>query len=137
MKKEEKKSAYVELLEKCGNQQILIAQLRTSGEEMGKEITHQRHVIAGQKGKIKQLTNEVDKWKRLEKEADEVCEKYAADKEYLKSIISEKDEVITDNDKIISGLLERNQKIMDEIIDVKKALKYYRTLPWYKRIFGF
>ena len=62
---ENQQRTIVELKRKCDA-------LTVSGEEMGREITHLKRVIAGQKGKIKQLANEVEKWKKLEKEGNEV-----------------------------------------------------------------
>lgn len=84
-----------------------------SGEEMGREITHLKRVIAGQKGKIKQLANEVEKWKMLEKEGK------------------------ADSDRIINGLLEQNGELKDEVASVKAALERYTSLPWYRKLFCF
>ena len=80
---------------------------------MGREITHLKRVIAGQKGKIKQLANEVEKWKMLEKEGK------------------------ADSDKLINGLLEQNGKLKDEVASVKAALERYTSLPWYRKLFHF
>ena len=88
-------------------------ELVESGEEMGREITHLKRVIAGQKGKIKQLANEVEKWKMLEKEGK------------------------ADSDKLINGLLEQNGKLKDEVASVKAALERYTSLPWYRKLFHF
>lgn len=88
-------------------------ELVESGEEMGREITHLKRVIAGQKGKIKQLANEVEKWKMLEKEGK------------------------ADSDKLINGLLEQNGELKDEVASVKAALERYTSLPWYRKLFHF
>lgn len=88
-------------------------ELVESGEEMGREITHLKRVIAGQKGKIKQLANEVEKWKMLEKEGK------------------------ADSDRIINGLLEQNGELKDEVASVKAALERYTSLPWYRKLFHF
>lgn len=119
------KTAHVELLEKLGNQQILIAQLQKDGEEMGNEILHLKRVVAGQKGRLQQFSNEVHK----------LCEECNA-------TIEEKDKSIAGLGSQINALkktiTERNEKIgqlKDELAFYKANYEYFKELPWYKRIF--
>jgi len=121
------KSAYVELEEKWRNQcqtisrqQGIINELRKSGTEMGNEILHLKRVVAGQKGRLQQMS---------------------ADNERLNRVIKEKDMAIQGLESQVRDMSETTKKQANRIEELKgdvsiaeANLEYYMSLPWWKKI---
>lgn len=101
-----------------------VGALRTSGEEMGREITSLKRTIAGQKGRLTQLSEELKKCKAYGREADELLE--------------EKDKFIQSLKLQIYGLQDKLEEYSETVEALKKIKNQHEadlSLPWYKRIF--
>ena len=110
--------------------------LTKSGEEMGNEITHLKLVIAGQKGRLTLFAKEVEKWKTLELEADELNEKRIAQVEEKEKIIIGLQEQANSLRQIINDRNESLRQVNDDLTFYKANYEYFKSLPWYKRIFA-
>lgn len=136
------KSAYVELEDKwrtqcqtIAKQQDLIAALRKSGGEMGREITSLKHSIAGQKGRLELFAKE------LRQAKDEIKENRKTI-ECKNGTIEIRNETIDGLEQKVRALqetiVERNktiQALKDDVTFYKTNYEYFKGLPWYKRIF--
>jgi len=99
------------------------------------EITSLKHQLAGQKGRMQQLSKEVQKWKDYGKEADELNEKRIAKIDEQTKII----EGLNSQVKQLSGVsreqAEKIKALRKELSDAKETIEHYKELPWYRRIF--
>ena len=85
------------------------------------EITHLKRVVAGQKGRLQQMS---------------------ADNERLKRVIKEKDMAIQGLEYQVRDMSETTKKQANRIEELKgdvsiaeANLEYYMSLPWWKKIF--
>ncbi len=85
------------------------------------EITHLKRVVAGQKGRLQQMS---------------------ADNERLKRVIKEKDMAIQGIEYQVKDMSETLKKQANRIEELKgdvavaeANLEYYESLPWWKKIF--
>lgn len=113
-----------------------------NGVEMTKEIKHLKLVIAGQKGRLQLMSKEVDKWKKLELEADELNEQRIAKIEELDNALCAKDKTVSGLESQVSELIVKKKQLESAIeaqADVIKELEetvYKLRQPWYKKIFN-
>jgi predicted nucleic acid-binding Zn-ribbon protein len=106
------------------------------------DLEHWKKVAAGLKGRNKQLAERVEHYKQLDLEGDELYEKSLAEIDRLKSIIEEKDSTIAGLESQISKMSQTMREQANRIeglkgdVDVAEAnLEYYKSLPWWKKIF--
>jgi predicted nucleic acid-binding Zn-ribbon protein len=106
------------------------------------ELQHWKKVAAGLKGHNKQLAERVEHYKQLDLEGDELYEKRLSEIDRLKSSIEEKDTTIagleSQINKMSQTMREQSNRIecLKSDVGVAEAnLEYYKSLPWYKKIF--
>jgi predicted nucleic acid-binding Zn-ribbon protein len=106
------------------------------------DLEHWKKVAAGLKGHNRQLANRVEHFRQLDLEGDELYEKSIAEIDRLKSIIEEKDTTIAGLESQINEMLktmrEQSKRIecLKSDVGVAEAnLEYYKSLPWWKKIF--
>ena len=121
------KSAYVELEEKWRNQcqtisqqQDLINGLQKSGTEMGNEILHLKRVIAGQKGRLQQMSAENEKLNRVIKEKD--------------MAIQGLESQVKDMSETLRKQANRIEEVKGDLSVAEANLEYYKSLPWWRKI---
>lgn len=106
------------------------------------DLEHWKKVAAGLKGRNKQLAERVEHYRQLDLEGDELYEKRLAEIDRLKSSIEEKDTTISGLEsqinKMSQTMREQSKRIecLKSDVGVAEAnLEYYKSLPWYKKIF--
>lgn len=99
------------------------------------EITSLKHQLAGQKGRMQQLSKEVQKWKDYGKEADELNEKRIAKIDEQTKIIEGLNSQVKQLSDASKEQCEKIKKLREELVVANANLEYYKELPWYKRIF--
>lgn len=131
------------------NQYKTIVELKASGEEMGKEILTLKKRNAALRGLNGKLQKEVEKYKASDREGDELNEKRIAEIEDLNKTLCCKDATIELENKTIAGLelqvgeltetvkeqANRIEELKGDVAEAKANLDYYKSLPWYKKIF--
>ena len=128
--------------EKIKDLEQRIALLYADNSALCKDLEHWKKVAAGLKGRNKQLAERVEHYKQLDLEGDELYEKSLAEIDRLKSIIEEKDTTIAGLESQINEMLktmrEQSKRIecLKSDVGVAEAnLEYYKSLPWWKKIF--
>ena len=115
--------------EKVNEQETRIAFLDAQNSQLANSLAHWKKEAAGLKGKVKQLTRQVEHYKALDKECDEINESRIA-------MIEEKELVIRGLQEQVNKLANKNEKLVKEADAMKQELDYfYNKKPWYKRIF--
>jgi predicted nucleic acid-binding Zn-ribbon protein len=106
------------------------------------DLAQLKKVAAGLKGRNKQLAERVEHYKQLDLEGDELYEKRLSEIDRLKSSIEEKDTTIagleSQINKMSQTMREQSNRIecLKSDVGVAEAnLEYYKSLPWYKKIF--
>ena len=99
------------------------------------EITHLKRVVAGQKGRMQQLSKEVQKWKDYGKEADELNERRIAKIDEQTKIIEGLNSQVKQLGDVSREQAEKIKKLREELVVANANLEYYKELPWYRRIF--
>ena len=99
------------------------------------KITSLKHQLAGQKGRMQQLSKEVQKWKDYGKEADELNEKRIAKIDEQTKIIEGLNSQVKQLGDASKEQAEKIKKLHEELVVANANLEYYKELPWYKRIF--
>lgn len=99
------------------------------------EITSLKHQLTGQKGRMQQLSKEVQKWKDYGKEADELNEKRIAKIDEQTKIIEGLNSQVKQLSDASKEQYEKIKKLREELVVANANLEYYKELPWYKRIF--
>jgi predicted nucleic acid-binding Zn-ribbon protein len=128
--------------EKIKDLEERIAVMQATDSELCADLEHWKKVAAGLKGHNRQLAKRVEHYKQLDLEGDELYEKRLAEIDCLKSSIEEKDATIAGLESQISKMSEtmREQsnriKCLKSDVGVAEAnLEYYKSLPWWKKIF--
>lgn len=99
------------------------------------EKTSLKHQLAGQKGRMQQLSKEIQKWKDYGKEADELNEKRIAKIDEQTKIIEGLNSQVKQLSDASKEQCEKIKKLREELVVANAILEYYKELPWYKRIF--
>lgn len=128
--------------EKIKDLEERIAIMQAADSELCADLAHWKKVAAGLKGHNKQLKLRVEHYEQLDLEGDVLYEKRLAEIDCLKSSIKEKDATIEGLESQISKMSETMREQSERIeclksdVGVAKAnLEYYKTLPWWKKIF--
>jgi predicted RNase H-like nuclease (RuvC/YqgF family) len=128
--------------EKIKDLEKMVEAMQADGFELCAELAHWKKVAAGLKGHNRQLANRVEHFRQLDLEGDELYEKSIAEIDRLKSIIEEKDTTIAGLESQINEMLktmrEQSKRIecLKSDVGVAEAnLEYYKSLPWWKKIF--
>lgn len=89
-------------------------------QSLQEEITHLKRVVAGQKGRLQQMS---------------------ADNERLNRVIKEKDKAIQGLESQVRDMSETSKKQSNRIEELKgdvavaeANLEYYESLPWWKKV---
>lgn len=134
MNKEEKGKTLGEYQKKIKDLEERIAFMDADSSALAADLAHWKKVAAGLKGKVKQLTKQVEHYKALDKEGDEINEMRLKE-------IEEKDKVIRGLQEQVNNLTQKHNKMnneLDELRDEKQRLddelKLAKT-PWWKKIF--
>ena len=115
--------------EKIKDLEQRIAMMDATNSALCADLEHWKKVAAGLKGRNKQLTRQVEHYKVLDKEGDEINEIRIA-------MIEEKEFVIRGLQEQVNKLANKNEKLVKEADAMKQELDYfYNKKPWYKRIF--
>ena len=128
--------------EKIKDLEQRIALLYADNSALCKDLEHWKKVAAGLKGRNKQLAERVEHYKQLDLEGDELYEKSLAEIDRLKSIIEEKDTTIAGLESQINEMLKtmreqsnRIECLKSDVCVAEANLEYYKSLPWWKKIF--
>ena len=142
MNKEECGRTLGEYQKKIKDLEERIAIIDADNSALCTDLEHWKKVAAGLKGRNKQLAERVEHYKQLDLEGDELYEKRLAEIDRLKSSIEEKDTTIagleSQINKISQTMREQSNRIecLKSDVGVAEAnLEYYKSLPWYKKIF--
>lgn len=115
--------------EKIKDLEQRIALMDADNSALAADLAHCKKVAAGLKGKVNQLTRQVEHYKALDKEGDEI-------NEYRIAMIEEKERVIMGLQEQVNKLVNKNAKLVKEADTMQQELDYfYNKKPWYKRIF--
>ena len=98
------------------------------------ELEHFKRVAAGQKGRMQQLSKEVQKWKDYGKEADELNEARISKIDDLKNAISLKELFISQLQSQVSSLIEAKKELECMVNALKANKEYYENLSWWERL---
>lgn len=111
-----------------------IAFMDADNSALAADLAHWKKVAAGLKGNNKQLARQVEHYKALDKEGDEINESRIA-------MIEEKERVIKGLQEQVNQLANENKAIKDDnaiakdvINNLKEQVKEMEK-PWYKKIF--
>lgn len=128
--------------EKIKDLEERIAIMQAADSELCADLAHWKKVASGLKGHNSQLAKRVEHYKQLDLEGDVLYEKRLAEIDCLKSSIGEKDATIAGLESQISKMSKTMREQSERIdclksdVGVAKAnLEYYKTLPWWKKIF--
>ena len=106
-----------------------------ANSELCKDLEHFKRVAAGQKGRMQQLAQDVERWKAYGKEADELNEKRIGKIEEQEKVI----EGLNSQVKTITDISNKRLQIINslriELTEARENIRHYKGLPWYKRIF--
>lgn len=125
-----------------------IESYRADGQKLGDEILALRRSVSSYKGSNSKMKAEIEQQKaviknlkQLNKEADELNEQNIADKDIMKNIIADKDNVISKLSSQVSDLriqVSEQAKNIDDLCvekeNLSKALEF-EQMPWWKKIF--
>lgn len=105
-------------------------------------LEHWKKVAAGLKGYNRQLAKRVEHYKQLDLEGDKLYEKRLSEIDRLKSSIEEKDATIAGLESQISKMSETMREQSNRIESLKgdvgvaeAKLEYYKSLPWWRKLF--
>ena len=85
------------------------------------EITHLKRVVAGQKGRLQQLSAENERLNRVVKEKDMAIQGL----EYQ----------VRDMSETMKKQANRIEELKGDVAVAEANLEYYESLPWWKKIF--
>jgi chromosome segregation ATPase len=127
--------------EKIKDLEKRIAIMQSADSELCADLAHWKKVVAGLKGRNKQLSERVEHYKQLDLEGDRLYEKSLAEIDRLKSSIEEKDATIAGLESQInktSQTIREQASMIEELkgdVGVAEAnLEYYKSLPWWKKV---
>lgn len=119
-----------------------IAIMQAADSELCAELAHWKKVAAGLKGHNRQLAGRVEHYKQLDLEGDELYEKRLAEIDDLKAALCQNENVVKGlEDQVKEMSLTIKQQKEDIALAKSDAsvaeanLEYYKSLPWYKKIF--
>ena len=142
MNKEECGRTLGECQKKIKDLEERIAAMDASDSALCADLAHWKKVAAGLKGHNRQLEKRVEHYRQLDLEGDELYEKRLAEIDGLKSSIKEKDATIAGLESQISKMSEtmrehsnRIECLKGDVAVAEANLEYYKSLPWYKKIF--
>ena len=128
--------------EKIKDLEERIAIMDATDSALCADLEHWKKVAAGLKGHNRQLAKRVEHYKQLDLEGDELYEKRLAEIDRLESSIKEKDATITGLESQISKMSETMREQSNRIeclkgdVGVAEAnLEYYKSLPWWRKLF--
>jgi len=134
---------YDEMKEKCDA-------LVKNGTEMGEKIVSLKKEIASLKGQNTRLKRDVEHYKQLNKEGDELNEQRIAEINDLKDKLKEAERCVRGKDRVIDGLNDQTLGLRETILtqetlikDLRGDLKAYEAntdwfnaLPWWRKPFA-
>lgn len=142
MNKEECGRTLGEYQKKIKDLEERIAIIDAGNSALCTDLEHWKKVAAGLKGRNKQLSERVEHYRQLDLEGDELYEKSLAEIDRLKSIIEEKDTTIAGLESQINEMSKtiREQSnsiecLKSDVVVAEANLEYYKSLPWWKKIF--
>ena len=121
--------------EKIKDLEERIAIIDANNSALCSDLEHWKKVAAGLKGRNKQLTQDVKKWKAYGKEADELNEKRIAKIDEQTKIIEGLNSQVKQLGDVSREQAEKIKKLREELVVANANLEYYKELPWYRRIF--
>lgn len=121
--------------EKIKDLEQRVAIIGKSNSALCKELEHFKRVASGQKGRMQQLSKEVQKWRDYGKEADEINEKRIAKIDEQTKVIEGLNSQVKQLSDVSWKQAEKIKKLREELVVANANLEYFKELPWYKRIF--
>ena len=128
--------------EKIKDLEQRIAMMDADNSALCVDLEHWKKVAAGLKGHNRQLAKRVEHYKQLDLEGDELYEKRLAEIDRLKSSVEEKEATIAGLESQISKMSETMREQSNRIeclkgdVGVAEAnLEYYKSLPWWRKLF--
>lgn len=111
-------------------------------ENIEQEVLFLRKQNASLRGLNASLKKEVERYKRLDREGDEMNERNISYIEGMKSTISDKEKTIVglqsqvlELNKVVSEKDARIEQLAGDISVAEANLEYYKSQPWYRKIF--
>ena len=120
--------------EKIKDLEERIATMDADNSALCTDLEHFKRVAAGQKGRMQQLSKEVQKWKDYGKEADEINEARISKIDDLKNAISLKELFISQLQSQVSSLIEAKKELECMVNALKADKEYYENLSWWERL---
>ena len=128
--------------EKIKDLEQCIALIDADNSALCADLEHWKKVAAGLKGRNKQLAERVEHYKHLDLEGDKLYEKRLAEIDGLKSSIEEKNATIVGLESQVKKMSEtikeqagRIEELKGDAAVAEANLEYYKSLPWWKKIF--
>ena len=133
---------YDEMKEKCDD-------LVKNGVEMGERIVSLKKEIASLKGQNTRLKRDVEHYKQLDKEGDELNERRIAEIDDLKDKLKEAERCVHGKERVIDGLNDQAMGLRETILTQEALIKdlrgdltayeanteWFNALPWWKKMF--
>ena len=121
--------------EKIKDLEQRLAMVDADNSALCTDLEHWKKVAAGLKGRNKQLTQDVEKWKAYGKEADEMNEKRIAKIDEQEKVIDGLNSQVRQLSNASKEQAEEIKALRKELFDAKEVIEHYKELPWYRRIF--
>lgn len=135
MAKEEKKKTTVYSQPEIESLKKDIEAYKEAGVKMGEEITTLKKQLSGYKGRCSQLTKDVERFKALDKEGDELNEKRITELETKETVIRGLQNQVQE----VSKQFEKTNKLLASTKEERDAylelINKVIAMPWYKRMF--
>lgn len=135
MAKEEKKKMTVDSQPEIEKLKKDIEAYKEAGVKMGEEITTLKKQLSGYKGRCSQLMKDVERFKALDKEGDELNEKRITELETKETVIRGLQNQVQE----VSKQFEKTNKLLASAREERDAYleltKKVIAMPWYKRMF--
>ena len=135
MAKEEKKKTTVDSQQEIERLKKDIEAYKEAGVKMGEEITTLKKQLSGYKGRCSQLTKDVERFKALDKEGDELNEKRITELETKETVIRGLQNQVQE----VSKQFEKTNKLLASTREERdvylELINKVIAMPWYKRMF--
>ena len=121
--------------EKIKDLEQRVAIMGEANSELCADLDHWKKVAAGQKGRMQQLAQDVERWKAYGKEADELNEKRIGKIEEQEKVIEGLDSQVKTITDISNKRLQIINSLRVELTEARENISHYKGLPWYRKIF--
>lgn len=132
----------VTMLEELTKLKKDIETYKEDGGRMGLEIISLKRQCSGLKAQntilkneVKKLQEQVEHYKQLANESDELNEKKAEKIEWLSKELKKANEKTEELSKHVDSIQEKNVALGKENTSLRTTIENYKNMPWYKKVF--